>query len=292
MTTIGFCGLGQMGAPMAARLLDAGHDVAVWNRTAGKADPLVARGARRAASPAESASGAEAVITMLADPEAVEAVVFADDGLHRTLASGGTLIEMSTVGPDTVRRVARRLPDGVTVLDAPVLGSSPQAEAGDLKVFAAGERAEVDRRRPILETLGTVLYVGPLGAGASMKLVVNSTLGALMTALGEALVLGDALGLEQGTVLDVLADSPIGVPVRRKRQSIESGRYPATFKLSLARKDLDLVNRAASQASLQLRLARAASSWFGDAESAGLQHLDYSAVVAHIRGRPANGQGS
>jgi 3-hydroxyisobutyrate dehydrogenase len=291
MTTIGFCGLGQMGAPMAARLLDAGFDVAVWNRTSGKADPLVARGARRAASPAESASGAEAVITMLADPEAVEAVVFADDGLHRALASGGTLIEMSTVGPDTVRRVARRLPDGVTILDAPVLGSSPQAEAGDLKVFAAGERAEVDRRRPILATLGTVLYVGPLGAGASMKLVVNSTLGALMTALGEALVLGDALGLEQGTVLDVLADSPIGVPVRRKRESIESGTYPATFKLSLARKDLDLVNRAASQSSLQLRLARAASSWFAEAESAGLQDLDYSAVVAHIRGRPATGQG-
>jgi 3-hydroxyisobutyrate dehydrogenase-like beta-hydroxyacid dehydrogenase len=289
MTTIGFCGLGQMGAPMAARLLAAGHDVAVWNRTAGKADPLVARGARRAASPGESASGAEAVITMLADPEAVEAVVFADDGLHRGLASGSTLIEMSTVGPGTVRRVARRLPDGVGVLDAPVLGSVPQAEAGDLKVFAAGERGEVDRRRPILEALGTVLYVGPLGAGASLKLVVNSTLGALMTALGEALVLGDALGLEQGTVLDVLADSPIGVPVRRKREAIESGSYPATFKLSLARKDLDMVNRAASESSLQLRLTRAASSWFAEAESAGLQDLDYSAVVAHIRGHPANG---
>jgi 3-hydroxyisobutyrate dehydrogenase len=292
MTTIGFCGLGQMGAPMAARLLDAGHDVAVWNRTAGKADPLVSRGARRAASPAESAVGAEAVITMLADPEAVETVVFADDGLHRELASGSTLIEMSTVGPETVRRMAGRLPQGVTVIDAPVLGSGPQAEAGDLKVFAAGDRAEVDRRRPILEPLGTVLYVGPLGAGASMKLVVNSTLGALMTALGEALALGDALELEQGTVLDVLADSPIGVPVRRKRESIESGTYPPSFKLSLARKDLDLVNRAASGSGLQLRVARAASSWFAEAESAGLQDLDYSAVVAHIRGRPADRSGS
>jgi 3-hydroxyisobutyrate dehydrogenase-like beta-hydroxyacid dehydrogenase len=169
-----------------------------------------------------------------------------------------------------------------------VLGSIPQAESGELKVFAGGTAEELKRARPLLELLGEVRHVGPSGAGAAMKLVVNSTLGAVMTALGEALSLGDALGLKEGQVLDVLAESPVGVAVGRKRRLIESGSYPPTFKLSLARKDLDLVNQAAAEPNLRLRVAQAAGSWLGEAEGDGLQDLDYSAVVAHIRGRPAD----
>jgi 3-hydroxyisobutyrate dehydrogenase-like beta-hydroxyacid dehydrogenase len=194
---------------------------------------------------------------------------------------------MSTVGPDAVRHVAERLPAGVSMIDAPVLGTVPQAEGGELRIFAGGDRRDVDRVRPVLETLGTVTYLGPLGAGAGMKLVANSTLGALMTALGEALALADSLGLEEGTVLDVLADSPIGVTVNRKRSSIESGSYPARFKLGLASKDLELVTDRIGQSGLDLRVAPAAGSWLEDAWSNGLGDLDYSAVVAHIRGRPA-----
>jgi 3-hydroxyisobutyrate dehydrogenase len=289
MAKLAFCGLGQMGTPMAARLVDAGHDVSVWNRTPERAAPLERRGARRAASPADAAAGAEAAITMVADPSALEAVVLGDGGLAEGLTSGSTLIDMSTVGPDAVRWIAGRLPDGVSMMDAPVLGTVPHAESGELKVFAGGEGQDVERWRPLLGALGTVVHVGPLGSGAAMKLVTNSTLGALMTALGEALAVADALGLDQGTVLDVLAESPIGVTVNRKRESIESGSYPPTFKLSLARKDLALVNDAAGNAGLDLRVAPASGSWLATAESAGLGSLDYGAVIAHIRGVPAEG---
>jgi 3-hydroxyisobutyrate dehydrogenase-like beta-hydroxyacid dehydrogenase len=286
MTTIAFCGLGLMGSPMAARLVEADHDVTVWNRTEEKARPLVALGAKPAATPGEAAAAAEVAVTMVADPGALEAVVLGDEGLAHGLRPGSTVIDMSTVGPAVVRRLAGQLPEGVWMVDAPVLGSIPQAESGELKVFVGGDPEAVDRWRSLLETFGTVIPVGPLGAGAAMKLVANSTLGAQMSALGEALALGDALGLDEAAVLDVLADSPIGVTTRRKRESIETGSYPATFKLSLARKDLDLVNHAASDASLQLRMARASSSWLAEAEAAGLEDLDYSAVIAHIRGRP------
>jgi 3-hydroxyisobutyrate dehydrogenase-like beta-hydroxyacid dehydrogenase len=287
MAKLAFCGLGQMGTPMAARLVDAGHDVSVWNRTPERAAPLERRGARRATSPADAAAGAEAAITMVADHSALEAVVVGDGGLAEGLTSGSTLIDMSTVGPEAVRRIAGRLPDGVSMMDAPVLGTVPHAESGELKVFAGGEGQDVERWRPLLGALGTVVHIGPLGSGAAMKLVANSTLAAMMTALGEALAVADALGLDQGTVLDVLAESPIGVTVNRKRESIESGSHPPTFKLSLARKDIALVNDAAGNAGLDLRVAPASGSWLADAESAGLGSLDYGAVIAHIRGKPA-----
>ena len=138
MAKLAFCGLGQMGLPMALRLVDAGHDLWVWNRTPGKAGPVVERGARQARSPAEAGAGAEAAITMLASPEALEEVVLGADGLAHGLAPGSTLIEMSTVGPQAIRALADRLPGGIGVLDAPVLGTVPQATEGSLKIFVGG----------------------------------------------------------------------------------------------------------------------------------------------------------
>jgi 3-hydroxyisobutyrate dehydrogenase-like beta-hydroxyacid dehydrogenase len=234
--TIAFCGLGRMGAPMAARLLDAGHQLRVWNRSPGKAGVLVGAGATEAGSPAGAAAGAEVVITMLADPPAVEAVVSAAD-----LRAGATLIEMSTIGPDAVRALAGRLPEGVDMLDAPVLGSVPQATEGTLKIFVGGDAEVFERRRPVLEAMGTPRLLGPLGAGAAMKLVANSTLGALMTGLAEALALADGLGLEEAAVLDILSESAIGVTTKGKRPLIESGVYTPNFTLGLAAKDLRLV---------------------------------------------------
>jgi 3-hydroxyisobutyrate dehydrogenase-like beta-hydroxyacid dehydrogenase len=119
-----------------------------------------------------------------------------------------------------------------------------------------------------------------------MKLVVNSTLGAIMAGLGEAMALGDALGLDEAAVLDVLARSSIGVTAKSKRKMIEAGTYPPNFKLALAHKDLDLVTGAAEDAGLRLRVAAAAEAWLAEAERAGMGDLDYSALVAHIRARP------
>lgn len=182
VTTVAFCGLGQMGEPMAARLLDGDDELVVWNRSAERADALVERGARRAASPAEAAAGVEVVITMLSTPEALDEVVFGDEGVASGVEAGATLVETSTVGPDALRRLAERLPDGVHVLDAPVLGSVSAATDGSLKLFVGGPAELVERWRPVLERLGTIHHLGPLGSGAAMKLVANSTLATLMTA--------------------------------------------------------------------------------------------------------------
>ncbi|HVL07107.1 MAG TPA: NAD(P)-dependent oxidoreductase [Acidimicrobiales bacterium] len=283
MTTVAFFGLGRMGVPMAARLLDAGHDLRVWNRTPGRAGSLVDAGAVEAGSPAEAAAGAEVVVTMLADPAAVQEVVAAAD-VH----AGTTLVEMSTVGPEAVRSLAAGVPEGVDVLDAPVLGSIPQATEGTLKIFVGGDAGVFERRRPMLEAMGTPRHLGPLGAGAAMKLVANSTLGALMTGLAEALALADCLGLDQAAVLDILSESPIGTTAKGKRERIESGVYEPNFTLRLAAKDMRLVTDAAEAAGVELRVAPAARSWLERADEHGLGDLDYSAVIADVRGRPAS----
>src|SRR4030081_2279552 len=287
MAKLAFCGTGQMGTPMATRLLAAGHDLTVWNRSAEKAQPLVDLGAKLADSPAAAARDAEAAITMLADPEALEEVVVGPDGVAEGLPEGATLIEMSTVGPDAVRELAIRLRPRFHVIDAPVLGSVAQAEEGELKIFVGASPEEFARWVKVLGAMGTPFHVGPLGSGASMKLAVNSTLGALMTALGEALALADRLGLDQEDVFDVLVGSPIGITARSKRSRVTSGRYPPNFKLRLAGEDMDLVVATATRLGLELRVAEAARSWFRDAAAKGLGEMDYSAVVALITGAPA-----
>ena len=283
---IGFCGLGQMGAPMARRLLEAGNEMVVWNRSTEKTDPLVAAGATGADSPAETATGVDAVVTMLATPDALEEVVFGDRGIAEGIGPPTTLIEMSTVGPEAITTLTRRLP-GIEVVDAPVLGSVPEAEEGMLRVFVGATEENFERVRGLLTALGEPIHVGLPGSGAAMKLVVNSTLGALQLAFGEALALADAIGLDPSMTLNVLENSSIASTVRKKREKIESGVFEANFKLSLAAKDMALVDEAARAAGLDLRGAGAARRAFDAANQAGLGDCDYSAVVAFLSGREA-----
>jgi 3-hydroxyisobutyrate dehydrogenase-like beta-hydroxyacid dehydrogenase len=282
MAKIAFLGLGQMGAPMAARLLDADNEVTVWNRTREKAEPLGRRGALIASAPDESIAGADVAITMLTDRDAVERVVFGHDGLAAALEPHQTLIEMSTIGPGAVRSIAERLPDGVEMVDAPVRGSVQQAADGSLIILVGASDTAFERVRPILESLGTIHRVGDLGAGAAMKLVANSTIGATMAAFGEALALGEALGLDRSVLLDVLSETPIGTTVKGKRENVESGSYPANFKLALALKDMRLVTDAAQRAGRTLRVANGTLDWYETADAEGAGDLDYSAVVATI----------
>src|SRR5512138_2159525 len=142
--TIAFLGTGQMGEPMARRLVAAGHDVRVWNRTRARTDALAAAGARVAPSPAAAATGAEVVITMLADPPAVTSVLFGPSGAADALRPGVVLVEMSTIGPAAVRKIAGRLPAGVGLVDAPVSGGVGAAAAGALTILAGGEASTVD----------------------------------------------------------------------------------------------------------------------------------------------------
>ena len=287
MSKIAFLGLGTMGTPMATRLLHAGHDVTVWNRSVPRTASLARAGASVAVSPAGAADGVEFAITMLATPEAVNHVLFGRDGIASALSSGQTWIDMSTVGPDAFRSAAARLPSGVVAVDAPVRGSIAEATDGRLHVYVGADDEDFERVRAVLEVFGDVHRVGGSGAGAAMKLVVNTTLAASMVSAGEALALGRALGLDQRCVLDVLADSPVGPTVRAKRANIEAGRYPPSFKLSLAAKDMRLAVDAADHAATSLKTAETVRRWLDQAVEHGAADLDFSAVVATILGRPA-----
>jgi 3-hydroxyisobutyrate dehydrogenase-like beta-hydroxyacid dehydrogenase len=235
-----------------------------------------------AATPADSVADAEVAITMLATPEAVDEVVFGPDGLAAGMQDGQTLIEMSTIGPDAVRDIRARLAEGVELVDAPVLGSVPQARDGTLRIFVGGDDDALERIRSVLEPMGTVVHMGGLGAGASMKLVANSTIGAAASAMTEALSLTDAFDLRREQVLEILSNSHIGPIVSGKRGNVESHEYPPNFKLRLAVKDLRLVNEAAARAGRDLPGARAALAWLERAEAAGYGDQDYSAVVEAI----------
>jgi 3-hydroxyisobutyrate dehydrogenase-like beta-hydroxyacid dehydrogenase len=282
--TVAFVGLGAMGGRMAGRLLDAGHDLVVWNRTPARAAPLTDRGAALAASPADAASRAEVVLTMVADPDALRAVTEGPDGLAAGVTAAATVVQMSTVGPDAVAWLAAALPAGTALLDAPVLGSLSEAESGSLRIFVGGPAELAQRWAPLLGAMGMPVHVGPVGAGSAAKLVANTTLFGVLGVLGEALALADGLGLSRDTAFDVLSVTPVAAQAQRRRPAVESGEYPPRFALALARKDADLAVAAAAAAGVEVRLARAAHDWLADAEHAGMGGRDYASVLERILG--------
>jgi len=263
-------GLGGMGSRVAQRLIDAGHELTVWNRTPAKAEPL---GVPIAATPAEAAASSEIVITMVADPPALRAVTEGPEGIAAGADETRTVIEMSTVGPEAIERLASHL--SAQLLDAPVLGSLSEAEAGTLSIFVGGEREPFERHSDLLAVLGNPLYVGPSGSGAAAKLVANTTLINVIGALGEALALAEVLGLSRETAFAVLGTTALAAQAERRRPALESGEFPPRFPLRLARKDADLI----AEQGLDLRVTMAARSWLAEA---GDGNQDYSAVLARI----------
>lgn len=284
MSTVAVIGLGAMGSRFARRFLDAGHQVIVWNRTPERAAELVELGAAPATSPADAARRAEAVTTIVSDPPALKAVTEGPDGIAAGADASTTVIEMSTVGPAAVRRLASALPSEVGLLDAPVLGSLSEAEEGTLSVFVGGPASLAERWTPLLSALGSPVHVGPLGTGASAKLVANATLFGTLALLGEVVALADGLGLSRDVTWDVLAATPLAGPAERRRPSIESGGYSKRFALALARKDSQLIIDAAEEAGVDVRVLEAARAWLAEADQAGFGDRDYSTVLAKIIG--------
>ena len=288
MRRVAFLGLGAMGVRMAGRLVDAGHTIRLWNRTEGRADELAALGADRATSPAEAARDAEIVITMLADPPALEQVLVGPGGVSETISPEATFIDMSTVGPAAIRGAAARL-DPVAVLDVPVLGSVPHAEAGTLAILVGGERDILDRCADVLEAMGTVRYMGPLGAGATVKLASNAAVMSTLVCLGEALALTDRAGLDPEVVLDAMGMGPLGSFVDRFRDKVLGRVDRVDFRLTLARKDLALALEEGTAAELLLMIPQAAAARCDEAIAAGRAEQDNTAVVADIRSRTISG---
>ncbi|MFD7450833.1 NAD(P)-dependent oxidoreductase [Kitasatospora sp. NPDC059827] len=226
MEKIAFLGLGRMGLPMARRLAAAGYPLTVWNRTPGRADGLT-----EAADPAGAVAGAGIVVTMLSDPQAAAEVA---GRFTAALAPGTLWIDMSSIGPRALAGLRGRLPDGVALVDAPVLGSVGPAARGELTVYAGGEDADLERAEPVLSHLGRVRRCGGPGAGAALKVVVMGAIVTSVAVLDEVLSVAGELGVPQEQALEVLAAGPLAGVVARAR-SAESD-----FPVRLAAKDLAL----------------------------------------------------
>jgi 3-hydroxyisobutyrate dehydrogenase len=237
---LGFIGLGAMGAPMARNLLGAGHELAVWNRSPERADPLVEAGARRAESPQDAASGTRATILMVTNAEAVQEVLFGEKGVVQGLPEGAAVINMGTIGTVATTRVAKTLGDlGYRMLDAPVVGSTPVAEAGELDIMVGGDERTFKEFEPVLAAMGkNILHIGEVGSGARMKLINNLILGATMAVLSEGLALGEAAGIPVEKQLEVLAGGAASGVAQRKSGNLISRSYEPQFKLSHELKDL------------------------------------------------------
>jgi 3-hydroxyisobutyrate dehydrogenase-like beta-hydroxyacid dehydrogenase len=289
VTTIAFLGLGLMGTPMATRLVEAGHQVTVWNRDPDKAVPLVARGAVAAATPAAAVVGCAAAVTMLADAAAVLDVLRGRDGMLAAPAGvPATLVQCSTISPAELEGIAAALPSHVSLLDAPVLGSIPQARSGGLRILVGGDQETYQRCRDLLGLLGEPVHIGAAGSASALKLVLNAAVSPMMALLGEALALSDAFGLEEELVLDELARSRIGPLVRRKRAAITTGQFPPDSRLRLFAKDMNLAVQAGRVQGLPMRMTAEAGLLAGEAVAAGLADLDYAALVAFLRGDHRN----
>jgi 3-hydroxyisobutyrate dehydrogenase len=281
---LGFIGLGHLGSPMARRLLSAGFPMVVYNRDGNKTKAFSKLGAEAACDPGKLAAEVDVVLSCLADGAAVEAVYLGAGGVLRNARPGARIIEMSTVAPETSRklnRVAREL--RISVLDVAVSGSSPTAEAGMLTLLGGGDRQDFDAAEAIFTAIAKQwFYMGPSGSGVAMKLVVNALLGIGMQALAEAVTLGGALGLPRDLLFDTLAKTAVVSPVQAgKLASTKRHDYTPQFPIRLMKKDFGLALDAAMRAGLSLPATEAAAA-VNAAETGDGGEEDFSAVVRRM----------
>jgi 3-hydroxyisobutyrate dehydrogenase-like beta-hydroxyacid dehydrogenase len=277
-----------MGSRMAANLARAGYDVAVYNRTAAKAEAWVAeRGGRLAASPREAAEGAAAVITMVVDGAQVEEVLLGDDGAAHGAAPGTLMIDMSTIAPADARRIGAALAEReLAFVDAPVSGSAPKAEDGTLTIMAGGSDADVARARPYFDAMGEkILHVGELGQGQTVK-VISNTVGATNCAtLAQALVVGKATGVDLASLVSVLgASSGASYMVTLKAEPMLEHDFTPLFRLEHMLKDVGICLSESEAAGAPFPAAALARELYSAAMGRGLADQDFAAVLEAAEG--------
>ncbi len=284
MKNLAFVGLGAMGAPMAASLLSAGFDLTVFDVREESAKPLGDLGAARADSPREAAGSAEALVLMVVNAGQAEEALFGGNGAAETLAPGATVVVMSTVGPEPVRRLDARLSErGLRLLDAPVSGGVARAERGDLLIMAGGPRDLFDQLRPVLDAMGsTVVHCGPsAGDGQSVKLVNQLLCGVHIAAAGEALAYAEALGLDPKAVHETIRHGAAGSFMfeDRGRRMLDREFLPPKSALDIFVKDMGLVREAAGEHGFETPLADAAHELYEKGASLGFGREDDSGVL-------------
>ena len=290
---IGVAGLGRMGTAIAERLKEVGHDLVVWNRSSEKTKPLADAGAEVAKSPAELATRAEAIVTILTDAAAIDTVYRSRSGILAGGIAGKLVIDMSTVQPETEMRLAEEArAKGAAFVECPVGGTVGPARAGKLIGLAGGAAADVARARPILEQLCRRLeHVGPVGAGASMKLAINLPLIVFYQALGEAYALTKHLGKDTAWMMDLFADTSGGPNVLKVRgpniAKALAGQDPGppAFDVDSIRKDLRTMLAEASAKGFDLPLVARTLAVFDEASEKGWGKRDGSALPAYWTSR-------
>jgi 3-hydroxyisobutyrate dehydrogenase-like beta-hydroxyacid dehydrogenase len=278
---IGFIGTGHIGTPMAFKLLEAGYQVVVFNRTEDRARSLEAKGAVIAESPRHLAAKAEIIMSAVSDDDAVRAVYYGPRGVLAGARPDSTIIEFSTIYPDTSRclwEAARE--KGVHCLDAKISGSVQEAKRGELVVMVGGNRDVFERRKPVLDAMcKAAFYVGPAGSAATMKLVINTILAVGMQAVAEALALGEKAGLPREEVVDVLSKTYVIGPAHiGKLDNALTGEYPVAFSVALMRKDMGLMLRMAAELGVPMPATAICEQMVTAEKAKGLDE-DYSAVM-------------
>jgi 3-hydroxyisobutyrate dehydrogenase len=283
---VAFAGLGIMGAPMAANLVRAGLEVAVYTRTREKAERFAAEheGARAAATPADAASDADAFVSIVPDAPQVEEILFGENGAAAALPRGALVVEMSTIAPTASKAVAERLAPHPYV-EAPVSGSKPKAEDGTLTIMAGGSPEDFEKAKPLFEVLGErIVHVGPVGHGQMAKLLTN-TMGAVnAAALAECVHAAESAGLDKDAFLEVASGSAgASAMVALKGEPMFEERFePPLFKLEHMLKDVRHCIDEARALGIELRLGALAETLYAKAADEGLGEKDFAAVYSAL----------
>ena len=287
-TRLGYLGMGLMGLPMAERLLDAGHPLTVWNRSAAKADPVVEKGARRAATPAELAAESDVVMACLTNAAAVEEVLFGPDGIA-SVTGPATFVDFSSMDPRLTRTFAERLKaaNGMAFVDAPVSGGTPAAKAGTLTIMAGGDAADIKRVRPVVAALAQrFTHMGPTGSGQMTKLVNQIIAGSTMAVVAEAVAFARHHGVDATRLTEALAG---GFADSKPFQLLAPRMAAETFAdplgtVAMMLKDLDTVFDVAQSADA-LPMTGAARGLMREAAGTGHAQDDISTIVLPLIGK-------
>src|SRR4051794_7057803 len=281
MTTVAILGTGTMGAPMARNLARAGLEVHAWNRSREKAEPLSDDGVTVHDEAAEAVAGADLVITMLTNGDAVRSVA-GDEGALEAMRDEATWIQMSTIGVRAADELAQLAADrGVAYVDAPVSGTKEPAEQGKLVILASGPDDARQRCAPVFDAVGQkTLWLGEAGTGSRMKMVVNTWLLAVVEGLAETIALAEGLELDPGDFLGVIDGGPLFAPYAKlKGTAMIERSFAPSFALKHAAKDARLAAEAAGDAGLRLPLPGTVAAQMGRAIDAGHGDEDMSATV-------------
>jgi 2-hydroxy-3-oxopropionate reductase len=282
MTTVGFIGLGIMGGPMAANLVKAGFDVTGYNRSPDPVQRLVEQGGRGAGSLAEAVRDADVVVTMVPDSPDVEAVTLGEDGIYAHAKPGTLHLDMSSIRPDVARRVGEAGKErGLRVLDAPVSGGEQGAIDATLSIMVGGDPRDFADARPVLEAVGkTVVHVGPVGSGQTVKAANQLIVAGTIELVAEAIVFLEAYGVDTEAAVKVLAGGLAGNAILdRKAESMLRRDFTPGFRIELHHKDLGIVTSAAREAGVVIPLGAVVAQLVASLKAQGDGGLDHSALL-------------